>query len=109
MKEEIKSLLTKIEELGWSIQEEGHNEYRISKYSPCGQDFGISIEGDSDQDLINNIYQRYEDFDVSEETYIWLDSTGHGRKGAPYHMRDVLEDMEHCEKMILDLYEELIK
>lgn len=34
-----------------------------------------------------------------------LDDNGHGRNGAPYRMRDVLEDMEAAEKMIEELLE----
>jgi len=34
------------------------------------------------------------------EAYLWLDSNGHGKNGAPYRMRDVLDDMEEAEKMI---------
>ena len=55
--------------------------------------------------LIENIEEYYEDFDVDYETYIWLDQFGHGRNGAPYRMRAVLEDMEATEKMIEELLE----
>ena len=34
------------------------------------------------------------------ETYIWLDQWGHGKNGAPYRMRTVLEDSEAIEKMV---------
>ena len=40
---------------------------------------------------------------MDEETYLWLDNRGHGKNGAPYRMRDVLEDMEAAEKMVEDL------
>lgn len=55
--------------------------------------------------LIENIEEYYEGFDVDYETYIWLDQFGHGRNGAPYRMRAVLEDMEATEKMIEELLE----
>lgn len=57
--------------------------------------------------MIDSIHQAFDNFDVSYEAYIWLDNTGHGTNGAPYEMRGVLEDMEACEQMILDLYNEL--
>lgn len=53
--------------------------------------------------LIEDIDNYYEGFDVDSETYIWLDQSGHGRNGAPYRMRSVLEDMEATEKMIGEL------
>lgn len=37
---------------------------------------------------------------MDSEAYLWLDSNGHGKNGAPYRMRDVLDDMEEAEKMI---------
>ena len=106
---EINELIKKIKNLGWTVEKEENNDYRLGKFSPVGQDFSISIEGKVQKICIDSIYFAYENYDVSEETYLWLDNTGHGKKGAPYHMRDVLEDMEACEQMILDLYDELNK
>ena len=108
MNKEINELVERIESLGWTVEREGDNEYRLGKYSPAGQDFSIIAEGDSPEDIIDNIHQAYENFDVSEATYIWLDNTGHGKNGAPYHMKDLLKDMEACEQMILGLYNEVI-
>ena len=54
--------------------------------------------------LTNNLYERYSDFDVSSETYLWLDNTGHGTNGAPYDMKDLYEDMDACQEMIMELY-----
>lgn len=103
----IEKLITKINDLGWVIEQEENNEYRLGKYSPFGQDFSITIEGSTVEELIEDVYEAYVDFDVSAETYLWLDNTGHGRNGAPYEMEDVLEDMKECKKMIVDLYNEL--
>lgn len=107
MNKSIEKLFEKIESVGWTIESDGDNSYRLGKYSPAGQDFGISVEGESAEEIIDSIQEAHNDFDVSEETYLWLDDTGHGRNGAPYHMKDVLEDMEACKQMILDLYNEL--
>ena len=107
MNKEIEALLSKIEDLGWGTEKEGDSEYRLCKSSPAGQDFSIAVEGSSIEELIDNIYEAYVDFDVSYETYLWLDNTGHGTNGAPYHMKDVLEDMEACRQMIVDLYSKL--
>lgn len=108
MKKDIRELIEVAEELGWSITEEGENQYLFSKFSPAGQDFNISVDGEDAEELIDNIYEVYTNFDVSEEAYLWLDETGHGTNGAPYDMRDLYNDMEACEQMILDLYNELI-
>lgn len=107
MDENVKALFEKIEELGWGVEAEEGNEYRISKYSPAGKDFGIFIEGEEVEQLTDSIYGAWDDFDVSEETYLWLDNTGHGTNGVPYKMRDVLNDMEECKRMLLELYNKI--
>lgn len=107
MNNNIKKLIDKIEELDWNVAEDGENQYMVSKFSPAGQDFNIRIDGEYVEDLIDDIHTCYENFDVSEETYLWLDNTGHGTNGAPYEMKDILEDMEACEEMILELHEDL--
>ena len=107
MNEEMKALMEKIEELGWRVDEEEDNEYRLAKFSPAGQDFSIVVEGEDAETLIDNIDKAYENYDVSTETYLWLDDAGHGKNGAPHELKDVLKDMEACEKMIKDLHHEL--
>lgn len=103
----LESLFSKIENEGWSIKPEVENAYWLGKCSPQGQDFSIIVEGETESELIASIYKAYKDFDVSYETYLWLDSTGHGIKGAPYHMKDVLHDMEICHQRILALFNHL--
>lgn len=107
MNKAIKRLIEKVESLGWTVTDEGDNQYLFSKFSPAGQDFNTYVEGENAEEIIANLYERYENYDVSEETYLWLDDTGHGTNGAPYEMEDLLNDMKACEQMMLDLYEEL--
>lgn len=104
----MNEVLNKIRELGWSVEKENENSYRLGKYSPAGQDFSILIYSkESSDDFIDQIYDRYNEFDVSEEVYLWLDESGHGTNGAPYDMKDVYEDMKWCEEAIYELYEDL--
>ena len=82
----------------------------FSKFSPAGQDFNFSVEPSNTFDeLLEHIKDYYDIYDVDYETYIWLDSDGHGKNGAPYHIKDVVEDMEACKKMVLELYNLLKK
>lgn len=79
----------------------------ISAFSPKGQDCNIEIELDEDDTLItlvDKVYGRYEDFDVSKETYLWLDNTGHGINGAPYELENVLDDMKWRKEWMLQVY-----
>ncbi len=79
--------------------------FEFSKFTPAGQDFSFTatMKGNCFGSLVADMEYYYEGFDVDEEAYIWLGSDGHGRNGAPFHMRDVLEDMEAAEKMIEQL------
>lgn len=67
----------------------------------------ISDELEAAELFIHSIYRQYIDYNPSEETYYWLDSTGHGKNGAPYEMIEVYNDMVECENMILSLYDDL--
>lgn len=105
---EIDTIIKKAESLGWSVEKKGDNEYRFSQFSPYGQDFSFTVEGATAEAIIDGINEYYGDFDVSEETYRWLDCTGHGRNGAPHEMKDVLADMEACEEMVFKLRNQLL-
>lgn len=105
-------IVSKIEEYGWSINYEGENLYRLATYSPAGQDFSINIELKKDIELsefLKNLYECYENYDVSEEASLWVDSSGHGINGAPYKLEDIVDDMKWCEEQILELYEYLVE
>ena len=74
------------------------------KTAPNGLDFSFEVDiGDDINDFSRNINEAFMDYDVSYETYLWLDNTGHGKNGAPYEMEDVLEDMKACEQYINDI------
>ena len=101
-----KQLIKKCEDLEWNIKID-NNYYLFNKFSPEGQDFNIEVYAENINEVIEQIYERYNNFDVSEETYLWLDNTGHGVNGAPYDMKDLYEDMENCKEMILELYNKI--
>ena len=115
----MKTLNERIKEIaenqGFSVDivDNGDGDYTFvfEKYSPAGQDFYFEadIEENNIQYLLDNIYDFYKNYDCSEEAYLWLDETGHGTNGAPYDMKEVYEDMEACEKYVLDLYDILIE
>ena len=61
------------------------------------------IEVDKNENLAQYLADYDESYDPSEETYIWLDETGHGKNGAPHDMRDILADKEEWEGKIEEL------
>ena len=77
----------------------------FQNYSPDGQDFSFNVWTDDDgSSLAHDIFEYYDDFDISSEAYLWLDDEGHGINGAPYDMTDVYEDMKACKDMVEELY-----
>lgn len=80
-------------------------EIEFQKFSSAGQDFHFSVDAEDDLfAFAQNILECYNNFDVSAEASLWLDSEGHGGRGAPYDMKEVYEDMEECRGFILELY-----
>ena len=75
------------------------------KTAPNGLDFSFEVDiGDDINDFSRNINNTFMDYDVSYETYLWLDNTGHGKNGAPYELEDILEDIKACEQYIQDAH-----
>lgn len=108
----IQQKITEIAEiLGWSVDfsepQNGKTDVNFAKYTSYGQDFNFSVELEDDdmEAFIDNVHEYYENFDVDEEAYIWIGSDGHGKNGAPYHIADIVKDMEEAEVMMADLYE----
>ena len=101
---------------GWQVDycytdEKTMVSFSFQKFSPAGRDFCFEVcvpNEDDEYNLYYNVADEIstycENFDVSYETYIWLDENGHGKNGAPYDMSDVYKDTESCEKMIGDLW-----
>ena len=95
------------EGLGWTVTVED-NIITFQRYSGCGQDFSFELDvSETSDEFTDNLYSYYSDFDVSRETYLWLDESGHGTNGAPYDMIDVYNDMKECEEAIHDLWSEI--
>lgn len=118
MSKGISKLLDIAEKQGWRFEDTDygdHKGYLFAKYSPAGQDFyfELSLDYKDENDtrcygdiLIDQLSEYIDGFDVSYETYLWLDNSGHGRSGAPYDMRDLYNDMESCMEMMQKLLDE---
>lgn len=98
--------IEKIEEQGYTVhRDEDDGMYCFWKFSSRGQNFSFEVEPGEDLfDLSENVYRYYESYDVSSESALWIDETGHGKDGAPYDIEDLVADMKECEQFILDLY-----
>lgn len=95
---------------GWSakiIERNGNTVVcEFQKYSFRGQDFFFNIWTDDDgSSLDHDIFEYYNDFDISTETYRRLNDDGYSMiDGARCNMIVVYEDIKYCKKMVKKLY-----
>lgn len=100
------------EDLGWSYNvsdtpnERGEVCVELEKYSPQGQDFIATIwfGNENEHNFVKALREYWQDFDPDEEACKWIGEDGHGKNGAPYSIRDILDDMEDCKGMLRKLY-----
>lgn len=60
------------------------------------------MKGNDTDSLLQEIEEYYEGFAPDYEAYLWI-----GKNGAPYRIKDIVNDMEQAEAMIEKLYETL--
>lgn len=110
MKEDDKDKIIGIaESIGWSVYvcNRGKEFLEFSKTTPRGRDFSVCIESASTGGLIHQLTEYISDYDVDYESYLWIDGDGHGKNGAPYHIKDIVADQEAALGMVKDLYKHL--
>ena len=99
------NLIDLLEEEDYSVYDDDSGYVEISKYSTAGQDWSTVIAlGEDINEFADNIYSAYESYDPEYEASLWIGDDGHGKNGAPYHIKDIVEDMEECEGFIRRLY-----
>lgn len=116
LQSDIDKIIRCAEDEGWGVNVEvdipaGTAEFEFSQYTPYGQDFNMTCylkDGNPDT-LVEDVENYYEGYDPDYEASLWIGSDGHGKNGAPYHLKDLVEDMEAAEQMIKELYEALNK
>lgn len=110
---ETQEKIQKVEDIarknGWSVNvEDEENDdirFEFQRYTMHGQDFNFNAamsDGDVGT-LIDDIRQYFGDFDPDYEAYLWIGDDGHGKCGAPYHIKDIVADMEDAEEKICEL------
>lgn len=107
MKNYIDKVIELAESLDWKVTVDG-NDVDFQYYTNYGQDCHMNITLTEDFDkFTDEIYSYYENYDVSEETALWIDESGHGKNGAPYDIEDILNDMKEFESAIHELWKKL--
>ena len=103
----IDKVIELAESLDWNVTVDG-SDVDFQYYTNYGQDCHMDIALTEDFDkFTDEIYNYYENYDVSEETSLWIDESGHGKNGAPYDIEDILNDMKEFESAIYDLWKKL--
>lgn len=105
MKDLRELVLEKAEELGWKVEEGTAGEDALSwdfyKMSDAGEDFGFSADGETVEELVEDVSSYYESFDAEEHA-----ASCYGMKGAP-GLRALLDDADSIDEMLGDLAKEL--
>lgn len=110
--ENIKDYIeNKLENTQWIVDVIINNETKsvdvnLEIYSPAGRDVCVEFtfeEGTTKKQIHSEFESYYESYDVSYETYLWLDEDGHGKNGAPYEMEKVLIDTQWVENELSEL------
>lgn len=110
----LKAMLDKAEELEWSYDvwiEEGQNDRtyaELERYSPAGEDFSIIVDFDKDHQVetfLRDLRESYENFDVDDHAEMWMPSRG--KNGCPSSIKELVENAEAIESMILELLDAL--
>ena len=95
------------EEAGWNVtigkREDGGYDIDFQMYTDFGQDRNEPFYVQKLEDIKSEVYDRYQNFDPSEEAALWIDESGHGKNGAPHDMEDVLNDMKDVEQALENL------
>ena len=99
------------EEAGWKVtigkREDGSYDIAFQMYTDFGQDVYQGFYVKKLEDIKHEVYERWENYDPSEEAALWIDESGHGKNGAPHDMEDILNDMKEVENALERLYDAL--
>ena len=103
-------IIDTVEKNGFSIHEvEKHgNEFivEINQGTPLGEDWWEAIWFDGTNDrFVEAIRDRYNNFDVDEETEIWIENRG--KNGVPSSIKALVEDAEWKESELERLANDL--
>lgn len=90
------------EELCWNIEDEGDGSLRFSQESPAGEDFSFSVSSD---DLIRQVQEYADNFDISEHVAMWLEARGRV-SGVPDAVT-LVDDAKEIQAMLDALAEKL--
>ena len=93
--------------LGWSVDIDDNNNFMFEKDIQFQRNIGFMVTADNIESLYKEVAHYYFNFDVSYETYSWLDEKDHGKNGAPYDMSDVYDYIQMYDRKVKMLRDSL--
>ena len=102
MLKKLEEILNK-HEIQFDVSEIDKNRYEF-RWLNGEADMAVYADGNNLEDIAEVLYNEYENFDVDEETALWIGEDGHGKNGAPYHIRDIIQEFERYEQDLDDLW-----
>lgn len=87
------------EKCGWKVYVY-KEEIELEQYSPAGEDFSFAI--DRNADLVEQVEDYAENFDIDEHVEFWVKAKSEGARGVP-SISELVEDAKDIEKMLWDL------
>ena len=99
-------------DFGWIVstdEEEDTVVFDFRYYTKHGLDYGFCAEltGNKFGGVLGDVERYCEDFDPDYEAYRWIGHDGHGKCGAPYHIKDIVDEMEEAKRLFTDFYNSL--
>ena len=101
------------EDAGWNVtinkDKDGYSVAFHMYTDTAGQDVNVELQVAKLEDLKHEVYEYWQNYDVDEETSLWIGPDGHGKNGAPYHITDIVKDMQEVDDSLEKLSDELCK
>ena len=99
-------------DFGWTVstdEEEDTVVFDFRYYTKHGLDYGFCAEltGNKFGGFLGEVERNCEDFVPDYEAYRCIGHDGHGKCGAPYHIKDIVDEMEEAKRLFTDFYNSL--
>ena len=94
------------EKLEWTVNVT--NDYiEFNQYSPAGEDFSFIVNTVTPKEIVEQVVEYADDFDIDEHIEMWIEAKRNGVSGVP-STRELVYDAEEISKMLNTLAEKLL-
>lgn len=99
------------EETDWQIvsrdkSAKGLVVWELENFSPAGEDFILSVEGITSEDMIRDIVDCANNFDPDEHIEMWIEARHNGARDVP-STRVLVEDADAIGEMLQELADQV--